>query len=89
MDSPHSDPHHVLTSLKHAVWHGDWDEAARLSFDAARQNTATDNMARNELLLALNETLAALRAGRAELDSALARVKIASRFHDESITNLP
>lgn len=80
MDSPHSDPCLLISRLQHAVWHGDWNDAAQLAGVLANDHPAPHPEALTRRLQALDQVLNSARAGRSGMHAALARIKVISGF---------
>jgi hypothetical protein len=82
MDSPLSDKAGTLVRLRHAIWHGDWNDAETLAARLGPDTQPPDGNNLHMQLCALLEVLAAAKAARSEMLSSLGRLRAVAGFNN-------
>jgi hypothetical protein len=80
MDSPLSETPETVGQLRHAVWHGDWNDAADLAAALARADAPLTQAGLEDRLNTLLEMLTVAKARRLEMVSSLSRLRAIAEF---------
>ncbi len=85
MASPLSETPETLSRLRHAVWHGDWNDAADLAGLLAPPAEPSVQQDLRIRLGALHEILDAAKTGRAEMLASLSRLRAVAGFNPPDV----